>query len=738
MGSYQALGWSVIRPWLRPSRRGCLTCHARALGFAIWAALAIVLSWLAPPAAMASVWSSETLPVALVAGGDLLSISCPTPRACVAVGWVTGRADNKVPLAERWDGSTWAVTATPVAFSGVLNAVSCSTQVSCVGVGTGIDARGRTSLLIERWSGSVWTRERGQLPRKARDASLSGVSCIGHECRAVGAWESARGQGAPLVERWNDRRWIRAGTPVVHGSYDTVLTGISCPSRRACIAVGYFDRSPDAGASALAERWDGSRWTLARAPRRDRLDNEDYRLLGISCTSRHSCLAVGVSDVLDADGENALVERWDGSTWSVPEAGLGTGDAGLTGVSCVSARACTAVGQFASAAATAAWNGHRWRWTAQPLHNGVISLDGISCAGAGECTVVGTGNGAVIQRQTGSRWVGQPGPPNTPASTTLNAVSCVSPVWCMAVGSSIAPAGTPVAVAEWWNGSTWATAPMPASLVPLDLRGVACTSTSWCVAVGDSGGPPLPSSRTLAETWNGTTWTLSATPNPPGPANDSLDAVSCASASACIAVGSANSDTSALAEAWDGANWSLQSIPSTATGSAPPLHAISCAAASACVAVGDQPSAAAWDGTSWTTLTVPDPGGSQPLTGVSCTSAMACIAVGGQQIDALSGSTWTVQQFDTTPPFETASALSCRSASACTAVGDDSAGHVTAQEWDGMHWTIQAGINPAPAQHIALDSVSCAAPNNCLAVGTASLSGNTDSTLDVPIAYRYR
>ena len=42
---------------------------------------------------------------------------------------------------------------------------------------------------------------------------------------------------------------------------------------------------------------------------------------------------------------------------------------------------------------------------------------------------------------------------------------------------------------------------------------------------------------TLAEVWDGSTWTVQSTPNPTGATSGSLYGVSCTSATACTAVG---------------------------------------------------------------------------------------------------------------------------------------------------------------------------------------------------------
>ncbi len=68
---------------------------------------------------------------------------------------------------------------------------------------------------------------------------------------------------------------------------------------------------------------------------------------------------------------------------------------------------------------------------------------------------------------------------------------------------------------------------------------VACTSSSACTAVGYSIGSASPFARmTLAETWNGTSWSIQPTPNPAATGN-MLNGVSCVTAGPCVAVGSA-------------------------------------------------------------------------------------------------------------------------------------------------------------------------------------------------------
>ena len=203
------------------------------------------------------------------------------------------------------------------------------------------------------------------------------------------------------------------------------------------------------------------------------------------------------------------------------------------------------------------WNGHSWRVLPMPSPPGVAvsNLLGVSCTSGSACTAVGvanpTGSGAktLAERWNGIRWSIQTTP--SPPHGSLNAVSCTSASACTAVGAS--SAGT---LAESWNGTRWTVQATPNP--PQGggfLSGVSCTSASACTAVG-AANPFTPNATTLAERWNGTSWSLQATPNPSQGGGELLS-VSCASASACTATGNSTNSSGVsvtLAAQWNGAS----------------------------------------------------------------------------------------------------------------------------------------------------------------------------------------
>jgi hypothetical protein len=109
--------------------------------------------------------------------------------------------------------------------------------------------------------------------------------------------------------------------------------GVSCPSATVCVAVG-SSVSRTGAKVALAERWNGTAWTIQRVP--SPAGAVTVSLSAVSCTSATACSAVGYYATSGA-AFVALAERWDGAKWVIQPAPNPTGGGILTGVSCASA-----------------------------------------------------------------------------------------------------------------------------------------------------------------------------------------------------------------------------------------------------------------------------------------------------------------------------------------------------------------------------------------------------------------
>lgn len=240
--------------------------------------------------------------------------------------------------------------------------------------------------------------------------------------------------------------WSVVPSPNPNASFGVpynVLEGVSCLSASACIAVGGGN-----GAGTLAESWNGTNWVATERP------VHGDGLSGVSCISSSHCFAVGVGYGGSSPGPETLVELWNGTTWSViPSPSPGTSGSFLSGVSCVSASDCTAVGYYQDANVS------------YPF-------------GAGE---------TLVESWDGSTWSVIPSPSPGTSGSVLNGVSCVSATVCMAVGASWSVPGTgPGSLTESWDGTTWSVIPSP-DPNPFNnvLNGVSCISANACIAVGE-------------------------------------------------------------------------------------------------------------------------------------------------------------------------------------------------------------------------------------------------------------
>ena len=235
---------------------------------------------------------------------------------------------------------TWSVVHSPNrrATSNILDAVSCASPSVCMATGHRLNMAGSLVTLAESWNGTRWSLVRS--PNVGREGNqLVGVSCVSaNACMAVGFTQG--GPGGTLAESWNGSRWSVVHTPSP-GNTGADLGGVSCVAADACTAVGAFSTNGNS-LSTLVESWDGSRWSVVPSPSPGTVQT---LLNGVSCASKTACSAAGYYN--PRVGTRSLVESWDGSSWSVvPTPNPGVVDHILNGVSCPSPDMCMAAGFF--------------------------------------------------------------------------------------------------------------------------------------------------------------------------------------------------------------------------------------------------------------------------------------------------------------------------------------------------------------------------------------------------------
>jgi hypothetical protein len=646
-------------------------------------------------------------------------VSCASHAFCMAVG-----ISNWTPIVENWNGTGWSVQALPIqegsyppaeiAFTGV----SCTSPSTCIAVGyEQSSANIPRRPIADTWSNGQWSVSPISMPPGAKEAGFEGVSCSSSsECTAVGLSVTSSGADSPFISRWTAGTWSEQSTPTLSEATNADLEGVSCPSSTSCTAVGVkaTGSGSQSSQSPLIESWNGEQWSLESAAP---TSVPNPALTAVSCTSAAACMAVGNYGV--AGDSTGLAERWDGHEWSVQSTAHGGSQEEFAGVSCSTSEECTAVGTRQNSgglwvAMVQRWNGVAWTLQATTLDETQASeLRGVSCVLESTCAAVGT-----------FRW-----------SAGARSVT-----------------GQPTALVEIRGETHMAEQPTPPvnGATHMTLSGASCATSVACTAVGsytNSSGAVV----TLAERSNGGAWTIESTPNPNGAKESRLSGVSCASASSCSAVGfyktGGGSPSLSFAESWNGKEWKLQTTENPLGATKVQLLGVSCSATGACAAVGTYTNSASeklslaerLSGSEWKIqATLPPPGAKgTELRRVSCTSPSECTAVGsytnssGTVVTVAERLTGSESKIESTPNPSGATAaelsgISCPSASACTAVGSYTNGSGNsvsfAEGWNGKEWNLQTTQSPTGAVQSKNLGVSCSAGGVCTAVGWYRLS----------------
>jgi hypothetical protein len=245
-----------------------------------------------------------------------------------------------------------------------------------------------------------------------------------------------------------------------------------------------------------------------------------------------------------------------------------------------------------------------------PSAAGDNTLFGVSAINANDVWAVGISSNSpdfvdrtLAEHWNGNSWVIVPTPNPSAFQSDLNSVTAIATNDVWAVGTyQVDSAGTVVhSFAEHWNGSAWALVTStfnPASFTA--LYGVTATAHNdvWAVGFYHSAGAYF----TLAEHWNGSAWSQFSTQNPSTQTN-LLFAVSAFNSNDVWAVGDAGASgttpSQSLAEHWNGSTWSTVSTPNVGVGATNAIIGVTALEANHAVGVGESGSnpsvSTAWD-----------------------------------------------------------------------------------------------------------------------------------------------
>jgi hypothetical protein len=350
----------------------------------------------------------------------------------------------------------------------------------------------------------------------------------------------------------------------------------------------------------------------------------------------------------------------------------------------------------------------------------------------------------------------------TPADQ-FRGVSCPADRFCLGVGWYIPSDGIKRPLAERWDGSAWhvmfplVPSPAPASV----LQAVSCVSPSSCLAVGDTNtsgdhGPVF--GKLFAEKWNGSTWRMVPIADP---GRATLAKVSCASARSCFAVGYRTTVTGAdraISEHWNGTTWSY--VRPRRPQPLSQLLGVSCPGPRNCYAAGwtgtrrsvsQRALIEHWDGTRWSTRPLPGTPRNSELRSVACPARARCTAVGATGFDSprmlvedLSGGRWHASVLShraVNPGNLGLDDVSCRAPRVCSAVTR----YISVAN-DTLTWAIASRgrtggfrfqILPASAAFDDPRDLSCSA-HGCTLVGGKRSSDGRGGQFDIGSTLAWR
>jgi hypothetical protein len=364
------------------------------------AAAALAALVLLAPAALAQTapWSLVTSPNASPGNNQLNAVTSITAGDVWAVGSAENSLGNDQPLAEHWNGTAWAVVATPAVVTGTFSGVAAISGTDVwAGGGFLLSSRGNTAQ-FEHWNGRKWSVAKS--PAVA-GASISGMAAVSStNVWAVGRSLTSTGVAQTLIEHWNGRNWSVVTSPNA-SAQNNLLAGVTAISANDVWAVGDFQTTTGAGTvfQTLTEHWNGTAWSIVASPSGV---GPGAGLNGVAAVSASDVWAVGDS------GSGTLIEQWNGTSWAVvPSPNPSTAVfSTLSGAAVVSASDIWAVGQSRNSSGIPAtlieqWNGTSWTIVTSPAPGSASQLSGASADPAsGQAWAVGNSTPAAAGAAT--------------------------------------------------------------------------------------------------------------------------------------------------------------------------------------------------------------------------------------------------------------------------------------------------------------------------------------------------
>lgn len=329
-------------------------------------------------------------------GGDYLyAVAALSATNAWSVGdYLAGSGKTMVDqtLIEHYDGASWSVVPSPDPGTGpngnYLRAIAAVSTSDIYAVGS----EGGVGALIEHFDGTSWS-----VMANPGVGVLRGIVAISaHNIWAVG---DDGGPTRTLIEHYNGSTWSVVPGPnfgLGPGDYNE-LSGIAAISASNIYAVGYYSTGSNSHQTFIVH-YNGSQWSIIPSPNVS--GTHDY-LTGVTAISASNIYAVGGSYTLDSAGK-ALIEHFDGQTWSIVLSSSPYTLSSLNAVQAASASNIYAAGYSFTGTPTIPglvehYNGRAWKVVASPNPGGQNFLNGLArIPGTGQFIAVGNEDGQTL------------------------------------------------------------------------------------------------------------------------------------------------------------------------------------------------------------------------------------------------------------------------------------------------------------------------------------------------------
>lgn len=307
--------------------------------------------------------------------------------------------------------------------------------------------------------------------------------------------------------------------PTVAGSDS--LNGVDVRTESDAWAVGSTQTQTDQQTISL--RWDGTGWTQVATPD---VDGHDPVLQDVVGLGASDAWAVGSSTTVSGDHQT-LALHWDGGSWTQAGTPNPRRDDYLLAVDGVASGDVWAVGYHIGQglrlpqSLALHWDGVSWSAVPTPAVGTTGNLlEDVVAIASDDVWAVGSSGGTRLHplalHWDGASWKVVRRGLGSLVAANFEGVTAAGPHDVWAVGSYLNGQGKNRSLAEHWDGGSWSHVSVP-DRAPYGLFGLTKVSAGSSTNVWAVGWYMPPGSRpaqAFAVRWQGSSWTLEPTPNP--------------------------------------------------------------------------------------------------------------------------------------------------------------------------------------------------------------------------------